>query len=164
MPAGRPSSSRMGRSGSGRPVLSARAGAALGVLVVLIAILALPFKEWITQRARIADLEGQLAWHTQRVDDLEASLDRWKDPAYVETQARSRLHFVRPGQVGYVVLTDTASEESDKTATRPMAEVPQGGPWWSAMWSTVQRAAEPAGSGNAPAAPAPAQPAQNYGQ
>ena len=55
MSAGRPSSTpRDRRPTLGRPVLSARAGAALGVLVVLIAILALPFKDWVTQRARIA--------------------------------------------------------------------------------------------------------------
>ena len=97
---GRPSS--RARPETGRPVLSARAGAALGVVVVLLAILAIPFKEWITQRARIADLEGQLAWHTQRTEDLTAALQRWDDPAYVEAQARARLHFVHPGEVGYV--------------------------------------------------------------
>ena len=145
-------------------MLSARAGAALGVLVVLITILALPFKEWVTQRARIADLETQLAWHTDRVGDLESSLERWDDPAYVEAQARARLHFVRPGQVGYVVLTDEAAEEPETTQTRPMAEVPQGGPWWSAVWSTVQQAAEPSSDGKVPEAPDPAEPAQNYAQ
>lgn len=164
MPAGRPSSTRGRRTVTGRPVLSARAGAALGVLVVLITILALPFKEWVTQRARISDLETQLAWHTDRVADLEASIERWDDPAYVEAQARARLHFVRPGQVGYVVLTDEAAEEPETTQTRPMAEAPQGGPWWSAVWSTVLDAAEPSAEGSAPAAPAPAEPAQNYGQ
>ena len=165
MSAGRPSPSRLGRrSGTGRPVLSARAGAALGVLVVLITILALPFKEWVTQRARIADLESQLAWHHDRVNGLEASIERWNDPAYVEAQARARLHFVRPGQVGYVVLTDEQAEEPKTTQTRPMAAVPQGGPWWGAVWSTVRQAADPSSAATAPAAPAPAEPAQNYGQ
>ena len=159
-----PSSTRGRRTVPGRPVLSARAGAALGVLVVLITILALPFKEWVTQRARIADLESQLAWHNDRVGDLEASLDRWEDPAYVEAQARARLHFVRPGQVGYVVLTDEAAEEPETTQTRPMADAPQGGPWWSAVWSTVQQAADPPAQGTAPEAPKPAEPAQNYAQ
>ena len=71
MPAGRPSPTpRVRRTDLGRPVLSARAGAALGVLVVLVAILAIPFREWITQRARISELESQLAWHTQRVTSL----------------------------------------------------------------------------------------------
>ena len=111
MSAGRPSTTaRVRRSDSRRPVLSARAGAALGVVVVLITILAIPFREWITQGARISELESQVAWHNQRVADLQTARDRWKDPAYVEAQARARLHFVRPGEVGYVVLTDGTAE------------------------------------------------------
>lgn len=144
-------------------MLSARAGAALGVLVILIAILAIPFKEWVTQRARISDLEAQLAWHTQRAADLEASLKRWDDPAYVEAQARARLHFVRPGEVGYVVLTDAETATSDTTATRPMAQAPKGGPWWSAVWSTVQAADAPKHSAP-PSAPPEATPAESYGR
>ncbi len=164
MPAGRPSSApRVRLTDSGRPVLSARAGAALGVVVVLIAILAIPFKEWVTQRARISDLEGQLAWHHQRVDELTAALDRWDDPAYVEAQARARLHYVRPGQVGYVVLAEGEEEKSAVTPTRPMATAPKGGPWWGAVWTTVQQAAQPKSSAP-PVAPDPAEPAESYGR
>jgi cell division protein FtsB len=160
---GRPSSSRRGRPADpGRPVLSARAGAALGVVVVLMAILAIPFKEWITQRARIADLQEQLAWHTQRTEDLRAALARWDDPAYVEAQARARLHFVKPGQVGYVVLAEDEAAAPDTTQTRPMVKAPRGGPWWRAVWSTVEQADEPDGGEAAPMAPAPAEPAESY--
>ncbi len=126
MSAGRPSPApRVRRPDIRRPVLSARAGAALGVVVILITILAIPFREWITQGARIAELESQVAWHTQRVSDLQAAHERWKDPAYVEAQARSRLHFVRPGEVGYVVLTDEQVAAPETTQTRPMADVPR---------------------------------------
>lgn len=165
MPGGRPSSPRRGRSAHpGRPVLSARAGAVLGVLVVLMAILAIPFKEWITQRARIADLESQLEWHTQRTEELRAALDRWDDPAYVEAQARSRLHFVRPGQVGYVVLAEDEAGAPETTTTRPMVQAPRGGPWWSAVWSTVEQADAPDEGSSTPLAPAPAEPAESYSQ
>lgn len=142
-------------------MLSPRAGAALGVLVVLVAILAIPFKEWVTQRARIADLESQLAWHNQRVAELQAARDRWSDPAFVEAQARQRLHFVRVGEVGYVVLTEDPEAAQEANRTPSMASVPKGGPWWSAVWGTVARAADPAGT---VLAPDPAQPAQRYGE
>ncbi len=165
MPAGRPSSDPpVRRVDVGRPVLSARAGAALGVLVVLVAILAIPFKEWVTQRARISDLEDQLAWHYDRVAQLTQAQERWEDPAYIEAQARARLHFVRVGEVGYVVLTDETSAAPGMTQTRPMAQVPKGGPWWSAVWSTVESAAAADPSSPAPQAPAPAQPAETYGR
>ncbi|MCU0263524.1 MAG: septum formation initiator family protein [Candidatus Nanopelagicales bacterium] len=164
MSAGRPSSApRVRPPDSRRPVLSARAGAALGVVVVLITILAIPFRQWITQGARIADLESQVAWHTQRVAELKAAQERWKDPAYVEAQARARLHFVRPGEVGYVVLTEEEVAAPETTQTRPMADAPKGGPWWSAVWTTVEQAADPARK-SPPPAPAPAQPAESYSQ
>lgn len=161
---GRPSSAvRPLRLESGSPVLSARSGAALGVLVVLIAILAIPFREWITQRARIAQLEDQLSWHTQRVVDLKASLARWDDPAFVEAQSRARLHFVRPGEVGYTVLTDQHQQQSAASATRPMVKAPAGVPWWSAVWDTVQQADSPP-PGGIPQAPPEAKPAPTYSQ
>jgi cell division protein FtsB len=144
-------------------VLSARAGAALGVLVVLIAILAIPFREWVTQRARIADLETQLAWHTERRAELKAVLERWDDPAYIETQARTRLHYVRPGEVGYVVLTEEETTEPETTPTRPMVPAPKGQAWWSAVWSTVQQVDEPE-KAPAPSAPPEAEPAESYRQ
>jgi cell division protein FtsB len=165
MLAGRPSARRRARTADpGRPVLSARAGAVLGVLVVLMAILAIPFKEWITQRARISELESQLAWHTQRTEELRAALDRWDDPAYVEAQARARLHFVRPGQVGYVVLAEDEVGGEETTQTRPMVQAPRGGPWWSAVWSTVEEADAPDEGSDTPLAPAPAEPAESYSQ
>jgi cell division protein FtsB len=164
MPAGRPSAARRaGRPDPGRPVLSARAGAALGVLVVLIAILAIPFREWVTQRARIADLETQLAWHNQRADELRSVLERWEDPAYIEAQARARLHYVRPGEVGYVVLTEEETAGPETTPTRPMVTAPKGSAWWSAVWSTVQQADEPA-TAPPPSAPPEARPAESYRQ
>jgi len=144
-------------------VLSARAGAALGVLVVLIAILAIPFKEWITQRARISELQSQLDWHDQRVTELTAALQRWEDPAYAEAQARARLHFVKPGEVGYVVIAEEQSSSPETTPTRPMAQAPRGEPWWSAIWTTVRQADSPP-KGGVPQAPPEAAPAQSYQQ
>ena len=49
--------------------------------------------------------------------DLQAAEARWDDPAYVEAQARARLHFVRPGEVGYVVLTEEELASPETTQT-----------------------------------------------
>ncbi len=109
-----------------------------------------------------AGVAGRLA-HASASSDLEAAHERWKDPAYVEAQARARLHFVRPGEVGYVVLTEETAASSETTQTRPMAAAPKGGPWWSAVWTTVEQAADPAKK-VPPPAPAPAEPAESYGR
>lgn len=164
MPAGRPSSPvRVRRSDNERPVLSARAGAVLGVLVVLLAILAIPFKEWLTQRARIAELESELAWHTDRVVTLTDTLQRWEDPAYIEAQARERLQFVKPGEVGYVVLTEDPAAAQEADEGRSLAQAPTGLPWWSAVWTTVEQVADP-DNGGGELTPKPATPASSFGR
>jgi hypothetical protein len=132
----------------------------LGVVVVLFAILAIPLKEWITQRSRIADLEAQVAWHDARVAELEAAKARWDDPAYIEAQARTRLHFVRPGEVGWVVQAEEVAKPEQEGSNRPMARPPKGWPWWNAAWSSVEQVADPE-SGRPPDA---AEPAQGYGR
>ncbi len=143
-------------------MLSPRAGAALAVVVVVVMVLALPVKTYINQRSRISQLESELAGHNQRVAELTAQHKRWKDPAYFEAQARARLHFVRVGQVGYVVLTDAESKVKDTTTARPQAKVPSTGPWWSALWSTVEQASTPK-SQQPVLAPEPAKAAPSYG-
>lgn len=157
-PASSDSSAQQRRSG----VLSARSAAVLSVVVVLLMTLALPAKAYITQRARIAQLEAQVAWHNQRIAELSVAHERWKDPAYIEAQARARLHYVRVGQVGYVVLADQGSQEAEVTTTRPAAQLPDGGPWWSILWGSVADTAEPKSKKAAPQAPEPASPAPTY--
>lgn len=44
---------------------------------------------------------------------LEDQLERWNDRVFVETQARSRLMFVYPGDITYLVLDDLPEDDSD---------------------------------------------------
>ena len=144
-------------------MLSARAGAVLGVLVILVAILAIPSKEWISQRARIAELADQLAARNATVSELETRMRQWNDPAYIETQARERLHFVMPGEVGYVVIPDSAQTPQQAAQDqRTLEDAPSGVAWWAAMWSTVKQVSDPKANGIEESAPAPATPAPRY--
>ena len=74
------------------------------VLVVLAVTLAVPIKSWFAQRAQIAGLEADVAAAQAQVDSLKLQKERWADPAFVAAEARRRLHFVLPGEVGYVTL------------------------------------------------------------
>jgi hypothetical protein len=60
-------------------------------------------------------LETALAESEQQVLALEEQRERWKDPAFVETQARERLLFVYPGDITYLVIddADTVDDEGD---------------------------------------------------
>ena len=79
--------------------------------------LAVPVRAWFAQRARDrrpADRRRVAA--RDRVAALEVEKQRWDDPSFVAAEARRRLHFVLPGEVGYVTL---GSEAAAAAPTRP---------------------------------------------
>src|SRR5438874_4998404 len=81
-----------------RATLTARA-AILAVAVASVALaLALPFKVWVAQRGQIHSLQAQTQQSERRVAHLREQQTRWKDPAYIERQARVRLHYALPGE------------------------------------------------------------------
>ena len=65
------------------------------------------------QQQEIATLEAELAESEQQVLALEEQRERWKDPAFVETQARERLLFVYPGDITYLVIDDAEVVEDE---------------------------------------------------
>lgn len=80
-------------------------------LVVLAAFVLVPtIGTYIGQRQQIAALESAVQVSRDEVAELEAQRDRWKDPAYITTQARERLYYVRPGEVVYLVDDDIPVE------------------------------------------------------
>lgn len=102
-------------------------GFALSVLLLIVAalvVLAPGLKNLVEQQQQIARLTQQVEDAEGAVDDLEQQVDRWADPAYIESQARGRLYYVFPGDVNYLVLgesgeTVTADEQpiSDEIQT-----------------------------------------------
>jgi len=100
--------------------------------------LALPFKVWVAQRGQIASLQSQTRDQEHRVAALKREQQRWQDPAYVEQQARLRLHYAMPGEKTYVVLGKP--KKHHKAATVAPAEPALTGPWYSRLWQSVQEA------------------------
>lgn len=121
-----------------RATLTARA-AILAVALASVALaLALPFKIWVAQRGQIHALEAQTRAQHARVAQLQHQQQLWADPAYVEQQARERLHFVMPGETAYVVLGQPPPRAH--TTTKPVAAGSTRGPWYSRLWQTVEAA------------------------
>ena len=91
--------------------LSGFALSMLALVVAALLILAAPLKTLIEQRQQIAQLEASLAAAQESVDDLNEQVDRWSDPAYIQSQARERLYYVMPGDVSYLIVgqPDTGS-------------------------------------------------------
>ncbi len=105
----------------------------LGVLAILAASYAFPVRAWLDQREQLAALGEQRDALAAEVEALQQSRDLWNDPAYVRSQARERLNYVLPGEVGIVVLgTESTAPDEPVTGTLvPASEADQ--PWWSTL-------------------------------
>ncbi|GLU46877.1 FtsB family cell division protein [Nocardiopsis ansamitocini] len=133
-----------------RPALTSRA-AILGLLVCVIALsLAYPLREYIAQRSEIAQLKDQKARTEQAVQELTERQAELQDPAYIEREARSRLHYQYPGEQAYVVL-----DGNDPATDVPEDSAPSD-PWFTQLWKSVVAAdVLPSDSEEIPEAQAP---------
>jgi cell division protein FtsB len=130
---------------SRRTGLTTRA-ALLGLLVCgLVVSAAIPLREYLTQRGQIAAAAAQQQAQAARVAALEVQLRQLQDPAYVKAQARTRLHFVLPGETAYVVITPSAAPlPTGRAALTGATAVGPEAPWYSQVWGSVKAADRPA--------------------
>ncbi|MFA7267689.1 MAG: hypothetical protein WC054_15365, partial [Candidatus Nanopelagicales bacterium] len=63
----------------------------------------------------------------------------WQDEDFVRGQARERLHFLLPGEVGYKII-DPGTTENKLAERAPQTDGPSG-PWYDRLWNSM-RAAE----------------------
>ena len=130
-------STRNARRGS----FTSRAAVLALVLGVLAVSYAYPLRAWYDQHTRRSALEQESAELRASVDQLETELRLWDDPAYVRAQARERLGFVLPGEVGYVVVDENGAIEP--VTTTEGIPVTADGPWYSRLWASLEAADVP---------------------
>lgn len=82
----------------------------LGLVVLAAFVLVPTIGTYVDQRQQVSALEAAVQLSEDEVADLKAQRQRWTDPAYITTQARERLYFVRPGEVVYLVDNDLPPE------------------------------------------------------
>ena len=112
----------------------------LALVVCLLAIsLAYPLREYLSQRSDMGELRSEVAEQEKRVAALERARERWKDPDYVEAQARERLHYVMHGQTSYVVLGADEAPPVDGVVRKAAAEADEH-PWFTDLWHSVEAA------------------------
>ncbi|KUN21483.1 acyl-phosphate glycerol 3-phosphate acyltransferase [Streptomyces antibioticus] len=116
-----------------RSRLTGRAALLALVLCSLIVALAYPIRQYVSQRAEIADLQREQDQARQRVEQLRDLKARWQDDAYAEQQIRQRLHYVMPGETGFVVVDPGAAQQS--RADLGAADRP----WYSNVWDGVDK-------------------------
>jgi len=104
------------------------------VAATLLLSLAVPVRAWFAQRSEIAGLRADVDAARDRVAALEVQKQRWDDPAFVAAEARRRLHFVLPGEVGFVTLGAEGATDATVAGDGPSA------PWYSSLWGALQAA------------------------
>ena len=152
----RPSHETIVGMAAGISSLTGRAVIVVCVTAALAVTLAVPVRELISQRSQIAELQAEVDASEVRVDDLTARVADWNDPAYVAAQARSRLHFVYPGEVGYVVL---GADDRPLVVEAAPVDQPAAAPWFATVWQSM----ESADSGVTSDAPEGSDPAEQSG-
>lgn len=76
-----------------------------------------------------------MAANDQALADAAKQLELWKDPDYIKTQARERLHFVLPGERQYIVTDSTETQVAPKTAVA--IDIPSGLPWYNRLIASI---------------------------
>ena len=117
-----------------RPRFTSRA-AVLAVVMCAVALsLAYPVREYIAQARQIDQLHAQQAQALAQLRQLQAEQRRLNDPAYIEQQARDKLHLCMPGQTCYVIIG------AHPAGGRGPAAVTAGTPWYDRLWGSVRQA------------------------
>ncbi len=109
----------------------------VGIVLFVVAItLAPPIQNYFTQRAQINALKTQISDNQAMLDQATKELAQWDDPEFVASQARSRLHFVFPGERQYIVVGNEELENSEQQ-TKVSGQLPIGIPWYSRLISSI---------------------------
>ncbi|ADB34701.1 Septum formation initiator [Kribbella flavida DSM 17836] len=128
--------------------LTGRAAVVLLVLGALIVSYAQSVRVWFDQHQQITALQQEIRDREKRVDQLNDEIARWDDDAYVRAQARQRLGWVMPGEIGYRVIGADgkpvgAPPEPAGPADADAADE-QEPTWYTKLWGSVEGAGKPA--------------------
>jgi len=106
------------------------------ILFVMALTIAPPIKHYFTQRAQISALKSQVTSNNQALEQARKELLMWRDPEYIKSQARERLHFALPGERQYIV-TDSAGQYAQDSGTTVANKIPDGQPWYARMIASI---------------------------
>lgn len=118
--------------------LTGRAILLSAVVVLLVLSLAYPMQRYLAQQADINRLQADNRAAQQRVADLRGQVDLLDDPAFIERQAQSRLQYVMPGDLLYVI-DDTGQAQELRGQDDP-TEVDPDRPWFEQVLDSIERA------------------------
>jgi cell division protein FtsB len=121
---------------------TARRAAVLAVVVCALALtVAVPLRNYVTQRHEIAAVAAEQERLARDVRTLTDERSALRDPAHIEALARERLGYARPGEVPYrVELPGDANAPRDPRDAGSGAELPPAEadlPWYARVARTT---------------------------
>ena len=115
---------------------SGRTFVLLAILFLFTLTIAPPIKHYFTQRAQIQALKAQVSSDRAALKAARAQLEQWKDPEYIKSQARERLHFVLPGERQYIVI-DGKEGDTTQNSLQIAESVPLDEPWYTRIIASI---------------------------
>jgi cell division protein FtsB len=112
--------------------LTRRATILVLALCAIVVTIAYPLQEYLAQSSQLDGINQQNAQLTKQVDQLQQQISLWSDPGYVAIQARSQLHYVKPGEEGFTLPGSTIGGEQLGLPT------PTASPWYDTLWGSVK--------------------------
>ena len=112
--------------------------AVVTVAFIFAITLAPPLQHYFAQRAQINSLRAQVNDSNNALEKARQELAKWNNPKYVASQARTRLHFVFPGERQYVVLDAPKSDLQGDVPAAPISDqIPLGLPWYGRLIASI---------------------------
>lgn len=106
------------------------------VLFILAWTLAPPAQRYFAQQAQINAIKAEVNSNESALQEEARELQLWRDPEYIKSQARERLHYVFPGERQYIV-TDTTESAETTPKTAVAKNIPQGLPWYDRLVASI---------------------------
>lgn len=128
---------RAGGTGGAFKLSSTPRAAVLALVVCAMALsVAVPLRTYWGQQAALAEQQEQHEQLQQQVQQLQQRKEELTDPAHVETEARERLGYVRPGETPYLVHPSPPSKPTPggDDASSAADDVP----WYEQLWTALR--------------------------
>ncbi|MCA0251520.1 MAG: septum formation initiator family protein [Actinobacteria bacterium] len=130
--------------------LGARVTGRALILVAVFVVLGLSYASslriYLDQQHQLALADQQITERTAQIAELQDELDRWSDPNFVRAQARDRLGWVLPGEIGYRVVGQDGQPIGGGVTLEAEQQLPAGEHepmWWDRLWGSVRTADAP---------------------
>ena len=133
------------RSHAGGLTLTTRA-ALLGLaLCAVVLTLAYPLRAYLSEHRQVNQLAAQVARDRATVAEMKKSGRQVVDPAYIEQQARIRLHYQRPGDLVFQLPAPPPAKVTRQQAgavTTPVLPGHSTKAWYSQLYSSTVESAK----------------------